>query len=522
MAQEYGTDANLAPASASTGPDVTSGRPRIDMRQLGSSGLKQFGGFIYESTLKELEGRRAVEVFKEMGDSDATCGVILFTIEKMVRGVKWRVAPASTESYDRDAAKYVETCLDDMNEYSWSDFVSEAFVGMLRYGYSYHEILYKRRAGKSPLPHLDSKYSDGRIGWRDIASRSQDTIYRWIYSDNGRLLGAEQQAPPHYKLTILPIEKCLLFRTSVEKGNPEGRSIFRSAYRSYYLKRGIENIEGVGVERDVAGLPIGWVPRTLLEAAESTIDTEERARAQESVAAFKEMVINIRRDAQEGILMPLEYDAEGNKLFDLTLLSSGGSRQFDTDRIIQRYDQRIAMQCLCDFLLLGQGATATGSWAMHTDKTKLFLQSITAFLRMFTEQMNKAIARLMDLNTFEMSDYPKLEFESLEQVNIAEMGDLLLKASQSGMPLWPDDELSKYIRRAAGWPEAVEDIDDMGETFPQPNEMTDDVEELIDDPDVNTQIGLPTPTTGGPVTNVLPKGRPMTNVYGQGGRAVPV
>ena len=33
----------------------------------------------------------------------------------------------------------------------------------------------------------------------------------------------------------------------------------------------------------------------------------------------------------------------GKPLYDLKLLTTGGSRQFDTDKVIQRYDHRIAM-----------------------------------------------------------------------------------------------------------------------------------------------------------------------------------
>ena len=62
-----------------------------------------------------------------------------------------------------------------------------------------------------------------------------------------------QLAPPSYKQVVIPMEKCLLFRTQTHKNNPEGRSILRNAYRSWYFKKRIEEIEGVGIERDLAG-----------------------------------------------------------------------------------------------------------------------------------------------------------------------------------------------------------------------------------------------------------------------------
>lgn len=501
--------AELTPASPGNplGNAVDS-RQFIDLRMIGAQGLKAFGGFIYEESLRELEGKRAVEAYKEMVDNDSVCGVIMYTIDKMLRQVDWRIAPASNAAFDVEVADFVDSCRDDCEE-SWVDFVSEALPGMLRYGYSLFEVVYKRRAGDSPQPHLTSKYADGRIGWRVIASRAQDTIYRWLFDDCGRLVGAEQQAPPHYRLTTLPIDKCLLFRTSVEKNNPEGRSIFRSSWRSYWIKRGIENIEAVGVERDVTGLPIAWVPRELIEAAENG-----DPGAVSMLERFTTMATQIRRDASEGIVMPQEFDENGNKRFDLTLLPGGGSRQFDTDKIIQRYDQRMAMGVLADFLLLGQGATAQGSWAMHSDKTKLFIQSLKAFLNIFCEQFNsKAIPRLLKYNNFEMSDYPRLEYGDLDQVDLSGLGDYIQKISSTGL-IQPDDELEAYLRKVANLPDKQVDSDDVSEILPKPNEDNADLPELINDPDPYGLIGQQTPNTGIIETNVRPRPEPVTNVRG--------
>jgi hypothetical protein len=59
---------------------------------------------------------------------------------------------------------------------------------------------------------------------------------------------------------FIPIEKMLLFRTTVQRNNPEGRSMLRTAYRPWRNKKRIEEIEGVGIERDLAGLPMARIP----------------------------------------------------------------------------------------------------------------------------------------------------------------------------------------------------------------------------------------------------------------------
>lgn len=497
-----------------------SGSDFIDLRQVGSTGLKQHSGFISENVIRELEGRRAVEIYKEMAQTDSVCAVIVFAIEKLLKSVKWHVTPASSAPFDVEAADFLESCMHDMED-SWADWLSSQFIGTLTYGHALCETVYKRRAGDAVQDHLRSKFSDGRIGWRGHMGRAQDTIYRWLFDANGKLTGAEQQAPPHYRTVTLPMDKCLLFRTSAEKNNPEGASIFRSSYRGWFIKRGIENIEAVGVEKDISGLPIVWVPRELLAMSQQRIINDDGSQnyevqtAKKMVEKFKQMATEVRQDAHMGLVMPLEFDDQNNKRFDITLLQSAGPARFNCSEIIQRYDQRIAMSTMSDFLLLGQGATATGSWAMHADKTRLWLQSIEALLQTFCEILNnQAVPRLMRLNTLEMSDHPRIEFGSLEQINLGEQGDFLVKCAQSGMQLWPDETLEAHFRRMADWPEKVTDLGDTTDITPQPVDTTDDREVMTGEADVTAMIGQEQPSAGNIITNVKQPLVPVTNTEG--------
>ena len=148
----------------------------------------------------------------------------------------------------------------------------------------------------------------------------------------------------------------MLFRTRSRKDNPEGRSILRNAYRSWYFKRRIQEIEGIGIERDLAGLPVIHAPEGI-DIWDETMEDYTRIRA-----GMESMVKSIRRDEMEGVVLP-----HG---FELELLSTGGTRQFDTNAIIERYDTRIAMTVLADFIFLGH--QQNGSWALSSDKTELF------------------------------------------------------------------------------------------------------------------------------------------------------
>lgn len=403
-------------------------------RQYGSLGLNRWGNTISEEFLTDLQGRRGMERFREMAENDDMVGSALYAMEMLLRQVSWTVEPADDSPVSASACQFITSCIHDMDS-TWTDFISEV-LSFLPYGWSYHEIVYKRRNGSREKDYLSSQYSDGLIGWGKLPIRSQDTLYGWQYDENDCLLGMIQSAPPSYTPVLIPLEKALHFKTKLRKGNPEGRSILRNAYRSWYFKRRIQEIEGIGIERDLAGLP-------LLQAPDgANIWTQEFS---EERHLAEEIITNIRADNSGGVLLPHGWT--------LTLLNSGGKKQFDTNQIIQRYDNRIAMTMLADFVLLGH--ETVGSFALSSDKTALFSVALGTYLDIICEVFNaQAIPRLMELNRHafpHLSHYPKLVHGDLESQNLGELATFVKEMISVGA-LTVDDHLEEHLRRHAHLP----------------------------------------------------------------------
>ena len=417
-----------------------------DFMEVGSSGLHQYGGEIRNDFLRQLQGKQQYANYREMADNDPVVGAMLHSIEMLIRSVDWTVEP-SEDNDERaiDQAEFVSSCLGDMSN-SWVDTLS-SIMGFLVYGYSYHEVVYKRRQGFTKDARTRSKFNDGKIGWRKMPVRSQETIERWDLDSNGGINGAIQNDPNSKGkgAVFLPIEKCLLFRTTTKMNNPQGRSILRNAYVPWYYKRRIQEIEAIGIERDLAGLPVALVPPQMLSDAATA---NERA----ALDAIKQLVRNIKRDEQEGIVFPLAYDPEtGQKAYDIQLLSTGGRRQFDTDAIIGRYDQRIAMTVLADFLLLGH--ENVGTQALSVSKVDLFLRSLDAYISEIVEVFNQhAIPRLMRLNGVDESLSPHLTATLPKSVDLGALGSFVSSLAQAGAPLFPDEALEGHLRSLAGLP----------------------------------------------------------------------
>lgn len=412
--------------------------------ELGKVGQYRMNGTFFEEFLPELRGKKGIEVYKEMANNDEMVYAIIFAIEMLMRNCAFTVQPVGNKPIDTEAAEFVEQCMHDMQD-TWQDTLSE-ILSFIQYGWSYHEIVYKRRLGKTKHTCTSSKYDDGLIGWSKLPIRAQETLYEWRYDENtDDLLGMVQAAPPYHEQVFIPLTKALHFTTKRVKANPEGKSILRGAYRPWYFKKRIQEIEGIGIERDLAGFPV-------LTAPEGFDIWGEELDEQKARATAETIVNNIRRDEMFGLVKPAGWTLE--------LLASSSKRQFDTNQIIERYDKRIATTVLADFILLGQ--QSVGSFALSSNKTKLFSCAIGSFLDTICEVFNnQAIPSLIDLNEEHfkgITDYPKMVHGDIEEPDLEKLGNFIKDMVGCGA-LFPDEALDDYIRQVAHLPERQKDYD---------------------------------------------------------------
>lgn len=424
-----------------------------DFIELGSSGLQRTSGFVIDEFISDLRGIRGARVYREMSDNDPVIGAMVYAIEKLILAIKWEVKPyqdgdAPVKKKDKDNAKFLEECMHDMSE-SWSAMISQ-ILSFLIYGYAFTEIVYKKRVSPDAKDGAKrSKFTDGKIGWRKIALRGQETLWDWVFDDNGGVRAFQQSDPSVPKgLVTIPIEKGLLFRTANPRNNPEGRSILRNAYRPWKFKKTIEEIEAVGIERDLAGLPVAYVPPSMLSSAATTAEVTARN-------AMQDLIRRIKRNENEGVLFPLAYDEQGRELYKLTLLNSGGTRQFNTDAVVQRYDQRIAMTVLADFILLGHDKV--GSFSLGASKIDLFTSAIQQIADTIADTFNDhAIPRLFKLNGVHTSKLPKIKAGEITHVDLGVLGDFVSKMTAAGA-MQPDTAMDNYLRGLANLPPRSEE-----------------------------------------------------------------
>lgn len=492
-------------------------RAHGDMREIGSTGLRRSGGVVIEELFRELEGQRGRLKYKEMGDNDPVISGILYAFEMMFRQARMTVRPGNInhsgkmedskfygkegaseefaepadgvvqkqedleedvdgpleeglgglenpkdplEEEAEEIAEFVESCFYDMS-HSFSDFMSE-IASMFQYGWDGHEIVYKERKGFDPKnTEKSSRFDDGKIGWKKFAHRSQNSLFEWGITEQGDLKSFKQQdfyrgdsdhgSTGGSTVKEIPIEKMLLFRTSSRYNNPEGRSLLRGSYRPWYFKKRIEEIEAIGIERDLAGMPVIHAPVDLF--------SENASSEMKSLfASLKNAVQNIRRDAQDGLIFPLEYDENGNKRYEFELASTGGRRQIDTNEIIRRRNMEMAMAVLSDFMMLGH--ENTGSFALSHDKTQMFSVSLDGFLMQVADVINRqAIPRLMRLNGMDLQLAPYVTFEKIQEPTLTEISEYIQRLARAGAPFFPDRRLQEWLHERAGFPIPIDPVE---------------------------------------------------------------
>jgi hypothetical protein len=410
-----------------------------------------------------LQGPKAVKVYEEMRANDATVGAVFYAIESFLRKAEWNVEPGTGPKAEAEA-DFLRSCMDDMDA-PWGDYISD-ILSFLVYGYSLHEVVYKVRVGPQETNgRYRSTSTDGRFGWRALALRPQSTIDRWeIDAGTGEIKGAYQTAPSGSAYgfgggvggsgydVFLPMDRCVLFRTRPYKNNPEGVSILRGAYRSWFLKKRLEEIEAVGIARDLNGLPVIKVPAQIMSANASAAQRSTRAE-------MERLVQLIHRDECEGIVFPSNLvPGETNQAtgYSIELMTTNGGSKMLPDPVIRRYDARIAMSMAAEFIILG--TEKQGSFALGAEKSANFLRSLGWYVNTIAATLNNtAVKRLYDVNGVAQEDRAYICPGALDKPELMALGTYLGALASNGL-LHPTPAVEAKLRGFADLPEEEEDL----------------------------------------------------------------
>jgi len=384
---------------------------RAQFGETGQTGLVQWGGMISESYTTRLEWPGAYAIYDEMRRRDPTIRSILNALTLLARTAEWYVEPASDLAKDREIAEFVEECLHDMSV-PIADAMEDA-LSCVWFGWSWLELVYKRRP-------------DGRVGWQKWAPRRQSSLERWDFDATGGVRGMVQRPAPDYREIRIPIEKSLHFRGQRDADNPEGFALGEGIYEPWYRVKHLLIISGIGWQRSFVGLPV--------------FEFQSRPDA-DDVAAVAAVGEGLTVDERQYVSVP------DSVKFRLESAENAGAAAL-LEQI--KYERRGMMQtALADFLDLGTGQT--GSWALGSDKSVLFLMAVDGLLGRMAQVVSQfGIRRLCEANGLGgRGRWPRLAHKKTEKPALGMLGQWL--AMTKDLLTWGDED-EDWLRRRAGMP----------------------------------------------------------------------
>jgi len=430
-------------------------KKRVPPRELGTTGIQQYSGVVREEWLPELQGTKGARVYQKMRDESPIIGACFGTISALLKQTSLSADPynGSSDAEDVKRSTFVNECLNDLKRGQSGTIGS--LLSMLEHGWSIHEPLYRVRSGYHRDPDMSSRFNDGMIGWTDWAPRLQRTLHRWEFKENGTATAMWQVAPPRYQPTSLPFDRMLHLVADSSNPSPESRSCLRNAYDPWFAAREIQYLERIGIARDLVGIPVAELPSDLMDPAAA--DDKKAIRAQ-----YEEMITSLYRNEHEGIVWCSDRDEKGNPLYVLRLLATGGTRQFDTTKIIERLERRIAMALLSDWIFLGH--QAEGSHALADNRTTMFAAAIGGWLRILVEGIQtQLLPQLFEVNGMATHNLPCVKYSDIELPDLGKIGDYMVKLYSAGMDWdFEDPTLQRHLRSIANLPQRAENATRVG------------------------------------------------------------
>lgn len=419
---------------------------REALKQITRPGLSIWRGALMEEQQKELRTlSKRMSIFREMR-RDSLLGALLDAMKSPLLAADWDVVPGGASGADKRLAAFLNECLEDM-DVGFHEHQSDALEA-LDFGFALSEIVLKRREGADGAAPSD--HNDGLLGLATLSPIGQETLdfAPWQYADDGQTLAAVvQRDPVTGELKTVPAWKLLHVTLMARKRNPEGESVLAALWRDWRFRRNFEELEGIGVERDVGGMPVAYPPHELTTGEQTDINARMKA---------------LRNDEAAYVVMPgPKAGTTGQSGPPGWLLESyaSGSKAYDVRKIINDYDARMLQRFFAMFLRLGQ--TQTGSYALVQGSHDFFYLALRRIQQRLLAVWNgQLIPLLVQVNagafrgmtalpTLTLSDPGKPDIDAL--VNLYREG-----VAARALTLTAADE--DHLRAVAGLPDRPDGV----------------------------------------------------------------
>jgi hypothetical protein len=439
--------------------------------ETGSTGLRQYSGFVEEAFARELRWPAVQPLYSRMRRSDPEISMVRFVFSALARGLSFEVQePDDPADADHRASEFVESVLEDMDG-GPSTFVDTLVSNVPFFGWGVWEIVPGLRSPTWNPPGDDdwrSQKTDGAVGIRRLGWRDSSSFYRWVFADNGKATGMVQSVFPNPMIT-LPLADCLHV-TMGDAHNPEGLTPMEAVWRMERIKYGLEIVQGIGFEHSAGYLDVK------AEQALTPQDKIDVRNAAKAVMTAQEGNYAVWPKGFTGELKDINYSAAAALLEAI------------------KYYGVVKLQLFMSQWMALSATTGTGSQAAMTDSSSMFMTAFNSMMEGFAAQIDHAIVpKLAKWNPGIFSGLtamPRITISSLgKKVSLAQLAQLLGPLA-AVMPLGDDD--FKAIRKLTDFlPENLPEVETPEAPEPEPEPVKPPVEDMPEDDTPDTEDDIP-------------------------------
>lgn len=432
--------------------------PDNQYEPLAVAGYKSTGGDVIDDYLPELRGEKGRRLIRQMTNDD-TIAAFTFAVNSIYSGLLWYTDPADPENPEAvRLSEWLHAALHDhmgdprgnQPDDTWSAFV-QTFTEIDTFGWGYYDVWVK------DLP-------DGTIGIARLLPITPETLDTWKIDDDGYVWGLVQQSPRTFRYREIPSSRALHFVSVPHKGSPEGRSIFRAAYRNWFYKTRNMEYEAILHERG-AGFPVLEVHADVLrqsrEVGSDGKPTDRAKAALSAMSGYQKMAADIKRNQQSGAVVYFDTvkdtSADGSvtntavKTVQLSLLTPD-STPADIDKTIRRLDASIARAVLSDFMFFNTDGGGGNSGGLQ-NRVELFYKALTGLLERKVETLNRQLVPMLwKLNGFNPELMPKIRVGAINREGVENIVKSLESLSRAGFMVAPDSGLQEHVYTELGLP----------------------------------------------------------------------
>jgi hypothetical protein len=409
----------------------------------GVAGFAVYGGYVTEQFEDpNLFGWRR---WKTAADMLAQISVIAASVRFMSNLISrptWAWDPADDSPAAREAAEFMQSVIEGM-DVSWTRVVRRSVMYKF-HGFMVQEWIAERRP-------------DGLIGLRSIEPRPQKTITKWDVDDSGQIKGVVQTDPQTGKEIYLPRGKLLYLVDDSISDRPDGMGWFHHLYEPAEHFKSLLDLEKIGFERDLRGIPIGRAPFSEInKMVRDGKMTQQQADAM--INDLRDFVAIQRKSNETGMVfdsMPYESISETGKSitsvmkWGVDLLSGEPQSVEEMGAAIKRLQFEMAVIMGTENLMTGRDGE--GSRALSEDKSRNLYLTANSILWDIAEAVERDIRDVIwKLNGLPDELKPKANVEDVSFKDAQQIATVLNDMASAGAILAPDDPAIDDLRALLG------------------------------------------------------------------------